>query len=347
VNLNFDITEPFTLDKSSTSLLNTYERCVDYYTISKYFDKYKNNYNFQDYDSNHDGSFDGLIFIYSVPYDHDTEAYWAYKYNYVPDSVRKYGFKKITKDNVSINAYIWAGVEFLYNEYGRGPYRAPLSTQVYTHETGHLFGLDDFYDYYKDLGTSGGLWGADMMDYNVGDHGPYNKIALGWQTPMIVDSSLTVTLAPSSTGQSLLIPYQPFNSYFQEYLLIDYYTPSELYWTPQSDDQFYAYSFSTPGIRIYHVDARPGQNLGTEFSSAFINDNSDSPHKFICYLSATSHFPGITGVSNSDLFTLDHLYNLSRNSWNDDTPIQIQIQVLQVTTTGVTIQIQFPEGGTI
>ena len=44
----------------------------------------------------------------------------------------------------------------------------------------------DYYDYEEGLRPDGGLGGADMMDYTVGDHNSFTKIILDWTTPLVV-----------------------------------------------------------------------------------------------------------------------------------------------------------------
>ena len=61
-----------------------------------------------------------------------------------------------------------------------------VDAHTFIHETGHLLGLDDYYDYNDYRGAKGGLYGADMMDNNIGDHGSVNKLLLGWIEPTVV-----------------------------------------------------------------------------------------------------------------------------------------------------------------
>ena len=68
---------------------------------------------------------------------------------------------------------MFAGIDFVsYNQ------DAKLDSTVYIHETGHLLGLDDYYDYNDDIGPRGGIGKTDMMENNIGDHSSLSKILL-------------------------------------------------------------------------------------------------------------------------------------------------------------------------
>ena len=53
-----------------------------------------------------------------------------------------------------------------------------LDSHVLIHETGHMLGLNDYYNTYGDS-TYSPLGGLDMMDGDFGDNNPYSKILLG------------------------------------------------------------------------------------------------------------------------------------------------------------------------
>jgi hypothetical protein len=100
-----------------------------------------------------------------------------------------------------------------------------INAVTYIHETGHLLGLDDYYDYNEGEGSDKGLGGADMMDYNIGDHNVYSKLMLGWVTPTVVTSTQEITISSSTeSGQFIMILLDYDGTYFSEYLLIDLYT---------------------------------------------------------------------------------------------------------------------------
>ena len=97
------------------------------------------------------------------------------------------------------------------------------------HETGHILGLPDYYDYDGSIGPKGGLGGWDMMDYNWGDHNAFSKYLLGWIDPVVISSGThQIILPPSGTTSSdntvLIMPNAVPDS-FGEFFLVQYREP--------------------------------------------------------------------------------------------------------------------------
>ena len=133
-----------------------------------------------------------------------------------------------------------------------------IDSHTYTHEMGHMFGLEDYYDYSKQFQPAGGF---SMQDANVGGHDPYSSYALGWGSAYKPTETTTIYLKPfSETGEMILLApsYNSYNSPFDEYILVEYYTPTAL----NKYDSDYCYCNGYPqgpkasGIRVWHVDAR-------------------------------------------------------------------------------------------
>lgn len=203
------------------------------------------NIDLQDYDNDADGHLDAVWMIYSAPSEL-SDVFWAFVYwNY-----RNQNNKNIA--NPTPFTYAWASYDFMYEGYGT----SGIDAHTYIHETGHLLGLDDYYDY---DGKTSPMGRIDMMDYNIIDHNGYSKFALGWTNPYIVTGDADITLSPaSSSGQSILLSAAWNGSPFDEYLLLELYTPDGL----NEKDSAAAYpgngrrGFTIPGIRMYHVDSR-------------------------------------------------------------------------------------------
>lgn len=99
------------------------------------------------------------------------------------------------------------------------------------HEQGHIFGLQDYYDYSNDGQSNRDyVGGADMQSHNVFDWNSFSKLSVGWTKPLVVDGSedtVKVTLRPaSSTGDCLIVPTPGTwnGSAFDEYILIELFT---------------------------------------------------------------------------------------------------------------------------
>jgi M6 family metalloprotease-like protein len=225
-------------------------------------------FNFRDFDSNQDGRLDGIYMIYNYPPGQWMDFWWAYLNVYQ-------GQQRF--DTIAPSSYIWLPYEFMV-------VNGQLTATTFIHETGHMLGLEDYYDYAVNDGSGNeyGLGGADMMDSNVGDHNPFSKMMLGWIDPLVVTEDMDVTLLPYiSSGQALLITDRWQNSLFDEYIIAMYYTPTGLY---RGHDDFYFDGRS--GMVLYHVDARLGPNLSQNYPTHFLNNNTDSTYKLIRFIEA-------------------------------------------------------------
>lgn len=148
----------------------------------------------------------------------------------------------------------WVSLDMLRSDSG-------LDTHTCIHETGHLFGIPDYYDTQGQENLSSPLGRIDMMDCSLGDHNPFTKFMLGWVKPMIPTGEGEVTLRPfADTGDCLLIPSPSFNkSLYDQYLLLIYYTPGSLNYFDailRDNDAFCMPNAS--GVLAYQVDARLG-----------------------------------------------------------------------------------------
>ena len=120
-------------------------------------------------------------------------------------------------------------------------------------------GLNDYYDYTQSRAPLGYY---DMQDCNVGDHNVWTKAALGWINPIIVDASKDIPakihLNPRENGGAIFITDNYSGSVFDEYIVLELYTPNGL----NELDSTYAYETTygrmptESGVKLYHVDAR-------------------------------------------------------------------------------------------
>jgi len=126
------------------------------------------------------------------------------------------------------------------------------------HEQGHMFGLQDYYDYTQ--GSYFDLIGmADMQDIGILDWNIYSKMNMGWVDPYYFDGSedsSTITIEPAATSGDAIVLGQNWNgNAFDEYITIELFSDvgvNNLMWY-----DFEEYSnLGTGGIRISHVDSR-------------------------------------------------------------------------------------------
>ena len=223
----------------------------------------------KDYDRNGDGYLDGVMLIYAAPDysvlgNQNYSNLWAYCY-WLQDE----GNKSVATPGP--NTFFWASYDFMYgsntvsshtgksSSYYSGDTRyCNIDAHTYIHEMGHVFGLEDYYDYGDGRYNPAG--GFSMQDYNVGGHDPYSVMAYGWANPYVPTESCEITLNPFVSSHDLILLTPSWNgigSPFDEYLLLELYTPTGL----NELDSTYSYcdtilGATKTGIRLWHVDAR-------------------------------------------------------------------------------------------
>ena len=242
-----------------------------------------------DYDCDNDGYLDGVMLIYAAP-DYGTlnndryDNLWAFCY-----WVQDYTAQNIS--NPGVNAFFWASYDFMYgrevastrtgNRYGAGDTsHCKIDAHTFIHEMGHMFGLEDYYDYSDNAYCPAG--GFSMQDYNVGGHDPFSSFALGWGKAYVPTDDATIDLKPFSTsGEMILLTptWNTYNSPFDEYILLEYYTDGGLnnldstYGYMSSYGKAYPMGTKEYGIRVWHVDARLLYTSTGEFSASKVTSN--------------------------------------------------------------------------
>ena len=243
-----------------------------------------------DYDCDKDGYLDGVMLIYAAPalYGQDGGSsdsnLWAYCYWTQNSSA-----KNVVKPGV--NAFFWASYDFMYDKdhartrtgknYASGDNSNNVSVDAHTyiHEMGHMFGLEDYYDYSKYGYLPAG--GFNMQDHNVGSHDPFSVFALGWGKAYIPTTSANINLKPFTTSGEMIIlspNWNEYNSPFDEYLILEYYTADGLNYFDanhayMSGIKQYPTGSLDAGIRLWHVDARLLYTNSNSFSAAKVTTN--------------------------------------------------------------------------
>ncbi|MBE6933462.1 MAG: hypothetical protein E7462_00175 [Ruminococcaceae bacterium] len=244
---------------------------------------YESKLDFNDYDYDKDGYIDSVWLVYNcdVDYESDDSLYWAFV---------SWEYEETTYDGLKAYNYAFAGTDFMHEDTDMYPTEDILvDSHTYVHETAHLMGVDDYYDYDSKHGPQGGTYSADMMDSTLGDHGVITKLLLGWVSPTVVTGTGTGNYSLSSfttTGDFLLVSDHEITSIYDEYFLIEFYTNDGLNAndSPILDDKYEV----AEGIRIMHVDARICYNFkgeidwneGDSYSTGFLYDNSDTGKLF-------------------------------------------------------------------
>lgn len=307
LNIEGTVLDVYNTGNSSSYYNRKYERGqdADYMIIKQALEYYDSQIDYSDFDSNNDGYIDALYIVYTTPVDYksDTSMWWAFTYEYFTTSYEFY-------DGVEADYYCFMGYDFLFESPSCGK-SLTYNAETIIHETGHILGLDDYYDYDEDKGPNGGIGGGDMMDYNVGDHNPFSKILMGWVTPYVVTDSTTINLSSFGQTGGCILLIDKFSSIYDEYYLIDLYTPDGLNKLEAGNNGL----FSISGIRMYHIDARISSNSFESILEIYDYDNSYTDHRLISLVQASGSNSIDEGKfgSNSDLLSFNT--NFTINSW--------------------------------
>ena len=310
-------------------------------------------YDYHDFDTNGDNIIDAIWLVYSGPIDNGGNSmFWAFTYwSYMEDQF----------DGVDVSPYAWAAYKF----FDEGGYTDHPDAHTTIHETGHLMGLDDYYDYDGYRTPAGGL---DMMDNNIGDHMAFNKYNLGWVKPETITESGTYTLKPltSSTDCFIIAPKSYNDSEFWEYYIVEYYRPDGLNKLDATTKYSNLKMFTVNGLRVYHVNQKMGYLVYNQRKNSYVWNNSyisdldsadfESEDKYPYIINSnTSSYSyntkkdttlvslisaaGRTNTQdgkNSDIFTEGTSYDSKNLTWEDGESMNFSFSVTSVTDDSLT-----------
>lgn len=183
---------------------------------------------FSEFDSNNDGIIDSLWVVYDVlDYKQSSSTnsmLWNFTYPL---------YNSPYNNPYNIGSFSWGTYNLMYQGADNG---IKFDAHTFVHETGHLFGLNDYYDY---GGVTAPMCGLTMMDQNVCDFDAYSKLILGWKQPIIAYGNCTINVNDIKNGHPLVIlPDEStlfskdgkiFFNPFSEFLLVEYFdTKNEL-----------------------------------------------------------------------------------------------------------------------
>ena len=301
LNIEGDVTDWYTPKKSQSYYAN-YEDDDNYlYGSTKLMTEalahFNKQYDYFKYDSNNDGYIDAVYMVYNCPIGGnktaiEEEFYWAYTYWDL------YADDRLYQDTKGYG-YVFMSYDFFLEDLKFQKKKIAINTQTLIHETGHLFNLEDYYDYDEEdkYKNDGGYCGADMMEYNIGDHSPISKILLDWVNPIVIKKSGIYELPSFTlTGTTFLISANnSFTSIFDEYYLIDFYTLNGL--NELELKTFFNTNNSYAGVRVSHVDASLTYEDG--YFPTFTYNNTDTQHKFVQMLEADYSYKGTFSLNSS------------------------------------------------
>ena len=369
LNIGGAVTDVFKSKYTKSDIVNATKNkitCSD--LIAEEFYNSSNASLLKEYDVNKDGFVDNCVFIYSNNYASgssskaEQNSFWAWctYYDYQSNSTKP-----------SINNYMWASYNFINDGYSFYNNNKP-DAHTFIHETGHMLGLDDYYDYDSNstISPAGCL---DMMDYNIGDHNAYSKYLLGWIEPTYVTKDVTLTIDSfESSGDSIIVPASLLNdkSPLDEYLIIEYYTPTGLNESDSKNKYLGSYPllFTKNGVKIYHVDSRIGEleytydvsygdyvynysyddlvsktDYNTYFGIFASNTSSysyKSSYKLLNLLSSNkgsinNYYYSNTSASNKDLYDVND--EITSFKFNNGSTLAFDITIDDISSEGATI----------
>ena len=274
-----------------------------------------------DFDCDGDGYLDGVVYIYAAPdyqnlYDMGDNA-WAATY---------WCQTSANKTNPVRNVHFWASYDFMYGKddaydktgssYSNGDTRYCLvDSHTFIHETGHMLGYSDYYDYNGIADPAGGF---SMQDYNVGSHDPFSVVSSGWCDPIIPTGSCEMTIGTFQATRDLILLTPEWNSIdspFDEYMLLELYSPTGL--NKFDSDHTYEYSYpkgpSTLGISLWNVDARLVYGYTPSASKITVNPNKGNVQFMMSNTYGSGPYISPLGTNYSEY----NLLQLIRNDVND------------------------------
>jgi hypothetical protein len=144
-----------------------------------------------------------------------------------------------------------------------------------------------------------------MMDWNFGDHGPFNKIMLDWVDPVVINKT-GVYVLPSftKTGTTFVIGSQTFNSIFSSYYLIDFFTFDGL--NSIECPTFFNTNKNYAGVRVSLANATLIDD--GEYLPYFEYNNTDTRYKVLQMLEADYNGSFDLGKADNNGAELDDFY---------------------------------------
>ena len=229
----------------------------------------------QDFDTNGDGTLDGVIFVNGARHiNAETAAHCGSSYA-VPNL-----------DNPTASFYMWVSVFEMYGDnyyshtgvaldsqgYGDTRY-CDLDTNTFIHEMGHMLGIQDYYDYSHTYSPGGDYSMQDTLA--LGAHDAFSVMAYGWADPYIPTESCTIEIGAFQSTKDLILLTPHWNkqdSPFDEYLLLELYTPTGLNQFNAEHDRYGDTLPDQAGIRLWHVDARLSAFINHQFCTNLTTD---------------------------------------------------------------------------
>lgn len=281
--------------------------------IQWYFDESGTSEVRSDYDGNNDGYIDSVILYYGSNY---------HCFHSDNSPVASGWCRKTLNVGEPVNNFIWASAFHMYNLAGLRPNSqlttGDLSTirgldaTVTIHEFGHSLGVPDMYDT-NHTSIPAGLF--NMQSNDEGSHDPYSLMALGFAKPYVFDSSdttlaneITITIHDlQSSGDIILLTpkWDQTNQIFDEYMLIELYTPTGL-------NEYHARGrYEFVGIRLWHVNTTVNPSTRTHYNT---NNSIETNYDLLHYIRNNEEeaYHSLSGLSEDNIFKKGDTFTMDK-----------------------------------
>ena len=219
------------------------------------------------YDNDGDGYIDAINVIWTGPTGAWATFWWGYRWNFFVDDAATTTF-----DGKKVRNFTWQKLETRDNNRDYNP-----TTLI--HETGHLLGLPDLYDYKPASGLRGGVGGFDIMDGNRGNPNGFFRWMMDWISPVVVGAgglqnyTLRASGDSAATGtQAVVIFPNASSSQFQEFFLVENRT--------RTGNDGGLSSLPADGLAIWHVDSTLTPD-GNDFAFRNTDEPTATAHKLV------------------------------------------------------------------
>lgn len=260
------------------------------------------------YDQDRDGYIDNVCCVYGAP------SYTALKKNDYTNLWSYQGYRKNQPQigNPVMKYYTFSTYCSMYtsketalahtgkSNHFEGMGTCTIDAHVFIHESGHMFGLIDYYDLGYETKPTGG---SGMQDGDAFMHDPFSGIGFGWDQPYIPTKSCEIRLNNFVDSGDCILLSPRFNSEkspFDEYFLVSVFSPTKINEYDMINNYYNSGDFTADdyGVQIWHVDARlakwtgeynidnltviPSREGNSGVRLAFNNNSSASPEGWIC-----------------------------------------------------------------
>ena len=319
LNIDGKVSDWYEVDKASTSYAYQDTKISDLAVsaVNWYFANNPSETR-SDFDKNGDGKIDTLILYYGT-------NYHCFRDNGQPQTSNWLRRVNVSGDT-SISNYSWMSYATIYNIDGLKTTMTNqleasdlsllfgLESKTAIHEIGHAIGLSDYYD--KTM-TSEPVGVLNMQSSDSGGHDAYSVMAYGWAKPYVFsrnDTSLsneieiTINDFQASGDMILLTPqWSSSNEAFDEYMLLELYTPTGLNRKDALRDD--VNNANVPGIRLWHVNAKLGSNYRHLHDNTSNSTNYDLLH--LIRNDVNKDYRSLSRMSNEDLFKQGESFNMN------------------------------------